>query len=112
MASGIRHLQLESVRVSVRVVWLRCCLVGRQVRVQLRVKACLLRLRALSQFVAATNCLVCSLLRSCAAGFSLTSRTFNPKVAGSIPARPMKAISTFSSKNVEVAPTNSATSVL
>jgi hypothetical protein len=32
----------------------------------------------------------CSTFQSCAVRFSLSSRTFNPKVAGSIPARPIR----------------------
>ena len=45
--------------------------------------------RLLLQFVATMTSSICSTFQSRAARCSLSSRTFNPKVAGSIPARPI-----------------------
>jgi hypothetical protein len=46
--------------------------------------------RLLPQFVATTNWPICRIFRLGAIDFSLFGRTFNPKVAGSTPARPMR----------------------
>jgi len=65
------------------------CQMRQHLRVRMRVQACLHRC-VLLQFVAVRIGRICSTFRLLAARCSLSTRTFNPEVAGSSPARPIR----------------------